>query len=71
MVTRRFYVGATAVAAASFALSFAAIAVNDPLPRVVWNASASAPIGLYRIQPDRDPPLGTLIAIAPPPHLGR
>jgi conjugative transfer signal peptidase TraF len=70
-MTRRFYVRATAVAAASFALSFAAIAVTDPLPRLVWNASASAPIGLYRIQPDRDPPLGSLIAIAPPPHLGR
>jgi conjugative transfer signal peptidase TraF len=70
-MTRRFYVRATAVAAASFALSFAAIAVTDPLPRLVWNASASAPIGLYRIQPDADPPLGTLVAIAPPPHLGR
>ncbi len=70
-MTRRFYVRATAVAAASFALSFAAIAVTDPLPRLVWNASASAPIGPYRIQPDADPPLGTLVAIAPPPHLGR
>jgi conjugative transfer signal peptidase TraF len=70
-MTRRFYIRATAVAAASFALSFAAIAVTHPLPRLVWNASASAPIGLYRIQPDADPPLGTLVAIAPPPHLGR
>jgi conjugative transfer signal peptidase TraF len=70
-MTRRFYIRATAVAAASFALSFAAIAVTDPLPRLVWNASASAPIGLYRIQTHRDPPLGTLVAIAPPPHLGR
>jgi conjugative transfer signal peptidase TraF len=70
-MTHRFYARATAVAATSFALSFAAIAVTDPLPRIVWNASASAPIGLYRIQPDRDPPLGSLVAIAPPPHLGR
>jgi conjugative transfer signal peptidase TraF len=70
-MTRRFYIRATAVAAASFALSFAAIAVTDPLPRLVWNASASAPIGLYLIQPDRDPPLDRLVAIAPPPHLGR
>lgn len=70
-MTRRFYARATAVAAASFALSFAAIAVTDPLPRIVWNASASAPIGLYRIQPDRDPSLGSLVAIAPPPQLGR
>jgi conjugative transfer signal peptidase TraF len=70
-MTRRFYARATAVAAASFALSFAAIALTHPLPRLVWNASASAPVGLYRIQPDNDPPLGTLVAIAPPPHLGR
>lgn len=70
-MTRRFYARATAVAAASFTLSFAAIAVTNPLPRLVWNASASAPIGLYRIQPDRDPSLGTLVAVAPPPRLGR
>lgn len=70
-MTHRFYARATAVAAATFALSFAAIAVTDPLPRVVWNASASAPIGLYRIQPDGNPPLGALVAVAPPQHLGR
>lgn len=70
-MTHRFYTRMTAIAAASFALSFAAIAVTDPLPRIVWNASASAPIGLYRIQPDRDPPLGTLVAVAPPQRLGR
>ena len=70
-MTRRFYARATAIAAASFALSLGVIAVTDPLPRVVWNASASAPIGLYQIQPDRDPPLGTLVAVAPPRHLGR
>lgn len=70
-MTRRFYARATAVAAASFALSFAAIAVTDPLPRVVWNASASAPIGLYSILPDTDPPLGALVAVAPPQRIGR
>lgn len=67
---RRFYARATAIAAASFAISFAAIAVTDPLPRLVWNASASAPIGLYRILPDTDPPLGALVAVAPPQRLG-
>lgn len=70
-MTRRFYARTTVIVAASFALSFAAIAVTDPLPRVVWNASASAPIGLYRILPDTDPPLGTLVATAPPQRLGR
>jgi type IV secretory pathway protease TraF len=24
-----------------------------PAPRLLWNASASAPIGLYRVEPDR------------------
>lgn len=70
-MTRRFYARATAIAAASFAFLFSVIAVTDPLPRIVWNVSASAPIGLYRIQPDRDPPLGALVAVAPPQHLGR
>lgn len=49
-MTRRFYLRATAFTASAFVLSFAAIALTDPLPRVIWNASASAPLGLYRIQ---------------------
>lgn len=65
-MTRRRYVMATAIAASAFAVSFVAIAVADPFPRVIWNASASAPIGLYRIHPDRDPPAGVLIAVMPP-----
>ena len=70
-MTRRFYLRATAAAASAFVLSFAAIAFTDPVPRVVWNASASAPLGLYRIVPDRDPPRGALVAVAPPERLGR
>lgn len=70
-MTRRCYVIATAVAASGFAISFATVAVVDPLPRVIWNASASAPIGLYRIQPDRDPPTGALVAVTPPRGLAR
>lgn len=66
---RRRYVMATAIAASAFAAAFVAIAVADPLPRVIWNASASAPIGLYRIHPDSDPPTGALVAIAPPERL--
>ncbi|WP_324261631.1 S26 family signal peptidase [Altererythrobacter sp. H2] len=62
---------ATAIAASAFAAAFVAVAVADPLPRVIWNASASAPIGLYRIHPDRDPPTGALVAMAPPEQLSR
>lgn len=70
-MTRRCYALATAVAASGFAAAFVAIAVADPFPRLVWNASASAPIGLYRIQPDPDPPAGALVAVAPPARLAR
>ena len=59
-MTRRGWAIATASAASLFAVSFAGVAVFDPLPRVVWNASASAPIGLYRIAPEDDPPVGAL-----------
>ncbi len=69
-MTRRFYFRATAAAASVFVLSFAAVALTDPLPRIIWNASASAPLGLYRIRPDSDPPVGALIAVAPPERLG-
>ena len=31
----------------------AATIVVPPLPRLVWNASASAPVGLYRVAPGR------------------
>lgn len=70
-MTRRRYVMATATAASAFATSFVAIAVADPFPRVIWNASASAPIGLYRIHPDRDPPTGALVAVTPPQRWAR
>lgn len=62
---------ATGIATTLFGVSFAAIDIFDPLPRVVWNASASAPIGLYRIEPLRDPPHGALVAVTPPAPLAR
>lgn len=70
-MTRRGWAIATASAASLFGASFAAVAVFDPLPRIVWNASASAPIGLYRIDPVSDPPRGALVAVTPPASLAR
>ena len=64
-MTRRRYAIATAVVASAFAASFVTVAIVDPLPRIIWNASASAPIGLYRIHPDRDPAIGALVAVTP------
>lgn len=70
-MSRRRYAIATAIAASTFVAAFVITAAVDPLPRVIWNASASAPIGLYRIHPDRDPPIGVLVAVTPPEHLAR
>lgn len=70
-MTRRGWTIATTATASMFAASFTAVAVFDPLPRVIWNASASAPLGLYRIQPDRDPQLGALVVARPPEPLGQ
>jgi conjugative transfer signal peptidase TraF len=38
-------------------------------PRLIWNASASAPIGLYAIQPERFPDIPDLVAIRAPEPL--
>jgi conjugative transfer signal peptidase TraF len=70
-MTRRRYIMATAIAASLLAVSFIVVAIVDPSPRLIWNASASAPIGLYRVHPDRDPPVGSLVAITPPTRLAR
>ncbi len=70
-MTRRGWIIAMVVPASLFATSFAAIAVFDPLPRIMWNATASTAVGLYEIEPERDPPVGELVAVAPPPSLAR
>ncbi len=70
-MTRRFYGMATVITASAAAVSFVAVALADPAPWLIWNASASAPIGLYRIHPDHDPPVGTLVAALPPASLAR
>jgi conjugative transfer signal peptidase TraF len=40
-------------------------------PKLIWNASASAPLGLYRIESGHNAPLGALVAVAPPERLAR
>lgn len=43
-----------------------------PMPKLLlWNASASAPTGLYRVHPLRAPATGDMVAVMPPPALGR
>jgi conjugative transfer signal peptidase TraF len=39
-----------------------------PPPLLVWNATASAPIGLYRVHPAGHFALGDLVVVTMPPH---
>jgi conjugative transfer signal peptidase TraF len=41
-----------------------------PQPRLIWNASASVPVGLYRLRPSSSPKVGELVAVLPPKALG-
>lgn len=70
-MTRFGYVIVTLLTAELFGALFAAVAWLDPQPRLIWNASASAPIGLYRLHPGTRPKVGQLVAIMPPPALAR
>lgn len=54
--------GALAVAAPTLALW---------RPAVLWNTTASAPLGLYRLQPDGGPHVGDWVAVRPPSQLAR
>lgn len=57
---------ATAASAALFAVLFGAVAALAPQPRLIWNASASMPVGLYRIDVGRAAATGDLALIEPP-----
>jgi conjugative transfer signal peptidase TraF len=48
--------GVAAISVAGFA---------DFAPLLVWNASASAPIGLYRIEQDASPEIGDFVLVKP------
>ena len=48
------------------------VAAVLPLPKLLlWNASASAPIGLYWLHPGGRPAVGDMVAVTPPPALAR
>ena len=44
----------------------AAPAISDHGPRLIWNASASVPVGLYRVEPLGRIEVGDLVAVLPP-----
>jgi len=70
-MTRLGYVVVTTVLADIFAALFIGVAMFAPHPRLIWNASASAPIGLYRVTTLDHPNVGDLVAVSPPPVLSR
>ncbi len=49
------------------AITFTAIGTRPP--RLIWNASASVPIGLYRVHPDARPEVADLVVVRPPEAL--
>jgi conjugative transfer signal peptidase TraF len=64
--------GRVLVVAAGLALvGLAAPLALDPVPRLVWNASASAPIGLWRITPGASVFVGDSVLVEPPPAARR
>ena len=56
--------------AAGLSLGLLAAAQTDRAPRLVWNASASVPIGFYAVQALDTPIVGDLVVLEPPPPLG-
>lgn len=61
-MTRIRYVIATAVAALGIAIG----GILPTTPRLVWNASASVPIGFYTVAPAERIDLFDLVAVMPP-----
>lgn len=70
-MTRLGYVLVTVIIAEVFIALFAAVAWLAPQPRLLWNATVSAPIGLYRLDPGDKPVVGDMVAYRPSPALAR
>ncbi|MFN8682568.1 S26 family signal peptidase [Paracoccus sp. P2] len=65
--TRTTYLAATGLAV----LVIGAVSITDIGPWLIWNASASLPIGLYRVEPPATLALGDLVAVALPEPLAQ
>lgn len=66
--TRRHKLRLRAAGLALGAALLGATIVAPPAPRLVWNASASAPIGLYRVTPGATLARGNMVVAWPPPR---
>ncbi|QRZ15748.1 S26 family signal peptidase [Paracoccus methylovorus] len=65
--TRITYLAATAAAV----LVIGPVSVTEIAPRLIWNASASLPIGFYRLEPPTTLAVGDLVAVTPPDPLAQ
>lgn len=54
---------------AGLAIALSAVSLQDRAPRLLWNASASLPIGLYALTPPEALAVGDLVAVRLPPEL--
>jgi conjugative transfer signal peptidase TraF len=61
-MTRRDWASATCFAIFAIGLT----ALFRPAPKLIWNASASVPIGLYELKPSGKLHDGDLVAVIPP-----
>lgn len=68
-MTRRAILMVPAMALGLFGIC--APAVILPAPRLIWNATASTPIGLYALRPAAQLHLGELVAVQPPAPIAR
>ena len=64
-MTRFGWVMTTYVSTLGIGLS----ALFHPMPRLIWNASASVPIGLYALRPAGSLQPGELVVVMPPDYL--
>lgn len=67
---RRFraaYLTATGLAV----LLIGGISATEIVPRLIWNISASVPLGLYVLRPVGDLTIGDLVAVTPPEPLAQ
>lgn len=64
-MTRTGWLASTTLAA----LAASASAAVPPSPWVIWNASTSAPVGLYLVEPVGRLEVADLVVVEPPPRL--
>ncbi|MCZ4288447.1 S26 family signal peptidase [Hoeflea alexandrii] len=62
---RRFYLCTSALAVLTIGTNL----VVPVTPKLIWNASASAPVGLYAVRPADHLEVPDLVVVAPPEHL--